>query len=168
VKYLTENLSSIHNRADFSCGKESLDNYIKTQSTQDIKRKLSVCFVLPDFEGNSIKGYYTLSNCSIPLDHVPSAFRSKLPESYKNIPATLLGRLAINLKFQKQGIGKLLLIDALRRSYNTSKIIGSFAGIVDPLDNDAEKFYANYGFIMLPGSGKMFIAMKTIGQLFPE
>jgi GNAT superfamily N-acetyltransferase len=168
VKYLTENLSSHHNRADFSCGKESLDNYIKTQSTQDIKRKLSACFVLPDFEGNSIKGYYTLSNCSIPLDHVPKAFRSKLPESYKNIPATLLGRLAINLKFQKQGIGKLLLIDALRRSYDISKVIGSFAVIVDPLDNDAEKFYANYGFIMLPGSGKMFLAMKTIAQLFSE
>ena len=74
----------------------------------------------------------------------------------------------INTSFQKQDIGKLLLIDALKRSYFISKIIGSFAVIVDPLDDEAESFYANYDFIKLPGSGKMFLGMKTIEQLFQE
>jgi hypothetical protein len=59
-----------------------------------------------------------------------------------------------------------LLIDALKRSYEISKTIGSFAVVVDPIDQDAEDFYVKYGFIKLPDSGKMFLPMKTINQLF--
>ena len=70
--YLTRSLDSTHNRSEFSCGKESLDHYFKNQASQDINRKLSACFVLPDMERNLIKGYYTLSNASIPLELVPS------------------------------------------------------------------------------------------------
>jgi len=58
------------------------------------------------------------------------------------------------------------LIDALSRSYEISKSVGSFAVVVDPLDEDAEKFYFKYGFILLPDSSKMFLPMKTIGKLF--
>ncbi len=79
---------------------------------------------------------------------------------------TLLGRLATDIKFQGKGIGKILLIDALTRCYEISKSIGSFAVIVDPLDNDAENFYSRYGFIKLPDSGKMFLTMMTIKSLF--
>jgi len=60
----------------------------------------------------------------------------------------------------------MLLIDALRRSYEISKSIGSFAVVADPLDEDAEGFYNKYGFILLPDSHKMFLAMKTIEGLF--
>jgi len=74
--------------------------------------------------------------------------------------------LAIDNRFQKQGIGKLLLIDALKRSYEISKSIGSFAVVVDPIDNDAEQFYHKYGFIKLPDSGKMFLPMNTIKIVF--
>jgi GNAT superfamily N-acetyltransferase len=166
--YLSEILNPTHNKIDFSCGKESLDYYLKNQATQDIKRKLSVCFILPDSARDKIKGFYTLSNSSIPLDFVPESIRHKIPKSYKSIPATLIGRLAIDNAYKKQGLGKLLLIDALKRSYSTSKIIGSFAVIVDPLDDEAESFYRNYGFIKLPDSGKMFLPMKTVEQLFTD
>ena len=57
-------------------------------------------------------------------------------------------------------------MDALHRSYTASEIIGSFAVVVDPLDEEAENFYAKYGFIKLPDSGKMLIAMQTIVKLF--
>jgi len=60
----------------------------------------------------------------------------------------------------------LLLIDALKRSYEASKIIGSMAVIVDSIDDKAQRFYEKYGFIILPDSEKMFLAMKTIEQLF--
>jgi len=60
----------------------------------------------------------------------------------------------------------MLLIDALKRSYEISKSIGSFAVMVDPLDIDAGNFYTKYGFILLPDSRKMFLAMKTIEKLF--
>jgi GNAT superfamily N-acetyltransferase len=91
----------------------------------------------------------------------------KLPLSYKDLPATLLGRLAVDNRYQGQGLGELLLIDALKRSYDTSiTSIGSMAVIVDPIDDDAVKFYKKYGFILLPDSGKMFIAMDTVSRLF--
>ena len=91
----------------------------------------------------------------------------KLPPSYQDIPATLLGRLAIDSVYKGQGLGELLLIDALKRSYDVSKSnVGSMAVIVDPIDENAVKFYEKYGFIRLPDSGKMFIAMESIAQLF--
>ena len=136
------------------------------QATQDIKRKLSACFVIKEEQTELIKGYYTLSNNSIPLEDIPKDIRKKLPKSYMTIPTTLLGRLAIDNNFQGQGVGKLILIDALKRSFVLSKTIGSFAVVVDPIDEDPERFYDKYGFIKLPDSGKMFLPMQTIGQLF--
>jgi GNAT superfamily N-acetyltransferase len=97
---------------------------------------------------------------------IPESFRKNLPKSYLSIPTILLGRLAIDKEFQGKGIGKLLLIDSLRRCCDISESLGIFAVIVDPLDNEAETFYEKYGFIKLPDSGKMFLAMKTIKELF--
>ena len=162
---MIELLDKKHNREDFDCGKELLNNYLKTQAGQDIKRKLSACFVLSE-NGASIKGYYTLSNNSIPLNSFPEHIQKKLPKKYNSIPTTLLGRLAIDRKHQGQGIGKILLIDALKRSYELSQHIGSFAVVVDPIDEAAINFYKKYDFITLPDSGKMFIATKTLQELF--
>jgi GNAT superfamily N-acetyltransferase len=138
---------------------------LKTQASQDIKRKLSACFVV--FENETIiKGYYTLSNYSIPLSSFPEHIQKKLPKSYNSIPTTLLGRLAIDKKYQGKGIGKILLIDALKRCYEISLEIGSFAVVVDPIDEEAENFYKKYDFIKLPDSGKLFFAIKTLQDLF--
>jgi GNAT superfamily N-acetyltransferase len=162
----SDTLNSEHKKATFCSGKSMLDDYLQKQASQDVRRKLSACFVIVDKETNLIKGYYTLANNSIPLELVPQDLQKQLPKSYTSIPTTLLGRLAVDKKFQGNGTGKLLLIDALKRCYILSKNIGSFAVIVDPLDKDAENFYRKYGFITLPGSGKMFLSMKTISCLF--
>lgn len=159
-------LDKKHNRKDFDCGKELLNNYLKIQAGQDVKRKLSVCFVFVEKETNNIKGYYTLSNNSVPLKSFSEQIQKYLPKSYSSIPTTLLGRLAIETKFQGKGIGKVLLIDALKRSYQISKEIGSFAVVVDPIDADAKRFYEKYDFLKLPDSEKMFIAIKTLKELF--
>lgn len=165
---MIELLDKKHNRKDFDCGKKLLNNYLKVQAGQDIKRKLSACFVLVDKETDCIQGYYTLSNNSIPLSCFPEPIKRKLPQSYESIPTTLLGRLAIDRKFKGKGLGKILIIDALRRSYEISKEIGSFAVVVDPIDREAELFYERYDFIKLPGSEKMFIAIKTLKELFDK
>lgn len=91
-----------------------------------------------------------------------------MPKSYSSIPATLLGRLAVDIKYQGQGIGTILLIDTLKKSNELTQLIGYFAVVVDPLNKKAEAFYAKYGFILLPDSKKMFLAMKTISQLFDD
>lgn len=166
MKELTENLNSKHRKKEFCCGKSLLDNYLHKQANQDVKRKLSACFVLRDEKTDLLKGYYTLANSSIAQELIPEKFQKKLPNSYKSIPTTLLGRLAIDNRFQGQGVGKLLLIDALRKSFDSSRSLGSFAVVVDPIDEDAERFYDKYGFIKLPDSGKMFLPMNTVRTLF--
>lgn len=163
---MIELLDKKHNRKDFDCDKGLLNDYLKNQARQDVKRKLSACFVLADSETKVIQGYYTLSNNSIPLSSFSEQIQNKLPKSYKSIPTTLLGRLAIDKKYQGNGIGKILLIDALKRSYGISNEIGSFGIIVDPIDDEAKSFYQKYDFIELPDSKKMFIATQTLKELF--
>ena len=163
---MIELLDKRHNRKDFDCGKELLNDYLKTQAGQDVKRKLSACFVLAEHETQVIQGYYTLSNNSIPLISFSEQIRKKLPKSYGSIPTTLLGRLATDKKYQGKGFGKILLIDALKRSYGISNEIGSFGIIVDPIDEEAKGFYQKYDFIELPDSKKMFIATQTLKALF--
>ncbi|MDR1524256.1 MAG: GNAT family N-acetyltransferase [Tannerella sp.] len=164
--FITEPLNTSHNRKDFSCGKPMLDNYFHFQANQDVKRNLSVCFIWNDALANRIKGYYTLSNNSIPIELVTEPFRKKLPPSYSSIPTTLLGRLAVDIRYQGMNVGKFLLIDALKRSDELSKVIGSFAVVVDPLDENTRLFYEKHGFISLTDSGKMFLTMNTIKLLF--
>lgn len=163
---MIELLRKDHNKKDFDCGNATLNIYLRNQAGQDVKRKLSACFVLPDSDTTLIKGYYTLSNNSIPLQSFSQEVRRKLPKSYTSIPTTLLGHLAIDKRSQGQGIGKILLIDALKRSYEISKELGSFGVVVDPIDISAKNFYRKYDFIELPDRGKMFIAMKTLQELF--
>lgn len=163
---MIEFLKNHHQKTNFDCGYDTLNNYIKFQAGQDVKRKLTACYVLFDEDSKRIQGYYTLSNNSIALSNLPEIYKNKLPKSYQSIPTILLGRLAIDKEFQGFAYGKILLIDALKRSYEVSNEIGSFAVVVDPIDKTAEEFYLKYDFIKLPDSGKMFITMKTLKLLF--
>lgn len=165
MTYLTVPLNSIHNKTKFSCGQELLDTYIHKQAKQDVKRHLSACFIIAD-DNNEVKGYYTLSSASIDREFIPDEVKNKLPMSYINLPVTLLGRLARDKSLKGKNFGEKLLLDALKRCYDTSSTIGSMAVIVDPIDEHAKKFYLKYGFIYLPDSGKMFLTMKTISELF--
>jgi ribosomal protein S18 acetylase RimI-like enzyme len=166
MSFITVALDASHNKEHFTCGKPLLDAYLHKQAKQDVKRRLSACFVLPD--GNEIKGYYTLSTAAVERKLLPQEIIKKLPPSYNDLPAILLGRLAINKNYHRQGLGEMILLDALKRSYLTSMQVGSMAVIVDPLDEDAIRFYEKYDFMLLPDSGKMFLPMATIAQLFPE
>ena len=166
MSYITVPLDSSHNKENFDCGKPLLDDYLHKQAKQDVKRRLSACFVLPD--ENEIKGYYTLSTASVERRLLPREIIKKLPSSYNDLPTILLGRLAVSKSYQGQGLGEMMLMDALKRSYFISGQVGSMAVIVDPLDEEAVKFYERYDFVLLPDSGKMFLPMATIAQLFPR
>lgn len=146
-------------------GRPMLDGYLHTQAKQDIKRKLSVCFILAD-DQNNVKGHYTLSSATISRDILPDDLRKRLPPSYSDLPATLLGRLAVDSNYQGQGLGELLLTDALSRSLTVSGEVGSMVVIVDPIDAGAIDFYKKFGFILLPDSGKMFLPMASVSELF--
>lgn len=166
MKFLTEVLNPHHKKKEFTCGNAMLDNYLHQRAKQDMKRKLSACFILAD-ENQRVKGYYTLSSTSVPRAILPDEVIKKLPASYHDLPATLPGRLAVDNAFKGQRIGETLLVDALLRSHEAAGgSAGSMAVIVDPIDANAEKFYTKYGFILLPASGKMFIPMETVAKVF--
>ena len=157
-----ETLSKDHNKKKFHCGSDILDNYIKKHAKQDIKRDLSACYVLVNSDNKLVIGYYTLSAYSIRREDFPENIAKKLPPAYQSLPTALMGRLAIDKEFQGQGYGQLILVDALNRCVDISHSIGTLAVVVDPIDKSAEDFYRRYGFILLPGTGRMFIPIKTI------
>ena len=157
-------LEKTHKRKDFSCEEDSLTEYIRKQVSQDIRRRLAACFVAVDNKQNVI-GYYTLTSESLGRELIPDKYLKQLPESY-NAPVILLGRLARDIKAKGTGLGEYLLLDALFRSYKLSnENIGAMAVVVDPINEKAVEFYKKYGFEQLPDSEKMFLPMKTIGQL---
>jgi predicted GNAT family N-acyltransferase len=160
-------LAKAHDRAAFSCGIEALDNYLKKQASQDVTKRAAVCFVLtPD--GKMIAGYYTLSQYSIDLVKLPQEIAAKLPK-YPEVPATLLGRLAISTDFRGQKLGEFLLLDALFRSFQQSQQVASTAVIVDAKDDAARRFYLHFDFVPLPETqNRLFLSMQTIAKLFPQ
>lgn len=165
MKLTIEKLENIHVKDEFSCGYDLLDNYLKRQANQDIKRKLSSCSVLVD-EQNVVKGYYTLSANSIRREELPEELIKKYPPSYLDLPVILLGRIAVDKSTQGNGFGEKLLLHALNKCLDLSNNqIGILAVVVDPIDSNAVSFYKSYGFIELQTSRKMFLLMKTIEQL---
>ena len=156
--------TKVHRRDKFINQHDSLQNYIRTIARQDSSRDLARCFVLID-EGNSILGYYTLNNLSVPCAHWDAAFRKKHKLTYPAIPCTLIGRLAIDTSLQGKGYGEILLVDSLKRAYEVSRTIASFAVVVDAIDQAAKNFYKRYGFLELMDSDRLYIPMKTIHEL---
>ncbi|MDB6038756.1 MAG: hypothetical protein JWM99_2597 [Verrucomicrobiales bacterium] len=127
--------------------------------------RTSACFVLVSLEDpERIAGFYTLSAAEISATALPESLTRRLPR-YPQLPVTLLGRLARDLEFRGQGIGDLLLQDALARALTLSGEIGSIGVITDSKDERAAKFYKEFGFQPLTG-GRMFLPMTEILQLF--
>ena len=122
-------LGKQHKQADFSCGIESLDRYFHQQSGQDWRRGLAVPYVLLETTAGRLVGYYTLSMASIVPTALSTEITRKLP-AYKTFPAALLGRLAVDRRYQGQGLGEMLLLDALRRVQMASQEVATMAVVV--------------------------------------
>lgn len=142
TRFRVEPLTSNHVRKAFSSGVAALDRYLIELATQDVKRRVSNCFVALD-EGGTVAGYYTFAATSIPMSDLPADETRKLPR-YALLPAGLIGRLAVDRGFQGQRLGGALIIDAVRRAANADPAI--FALVVDAKDESAVQFYEHLGF----------------------
>jgi predicted GNAT family N-acyltransferase len=120
-------------------------------------------------EDGRLVGYCTLTQDSIDAEDIPLELIKQLNlPRYDRIGATLIGRLARDLTRRGQGVGELLLLDALKRALAMSRDIASAAVVVDAKDNKAHRFYQDFGFISFPNSKKrLFLPMVTIERLFP-
>lgn len=163
-----EPLKRNHDRSTFSCGEPLLDRYLQQQARQDMAKRAAVVYVLLDVERDRIAGYYTLNAHMIALDSIPADFRGKLPR-YPNVPATLLGRLAVDSSYRGQHLGNGLLFDALRRVQSASHEIATWALLVDALNDGARSFYEHYGFLRLEDDPyRLFLPLSLFESLLAQ
>lgn len=130
-------------RAGFSSGVEPLDRYLKTQASQDQRRRVSNCFVAVPDGTATVAGFYTLAAASIPVGDLPDEVTRRLPR-YPVLPAALIGRLAVDQGLRGRQLGAALLFDAILRALRAEPAV--LTVIVDAKDETASAFYRHHGF----------------------
>lgn len=156
--------SSLHDREGFDCGVRELNDYLAKRARKDVASGVAACFVATEGEGGSrIVGYYTLSAATIERASLPEKLLKKLPR-YPELPATLLGRLAVSTGCRGQGLGTRLLFSAMRRSADAAAEVASIALVTDPKDEAAASFYQRFGFEPLTPQ-RMFLPMQAVAEL---
>ncbi len=156
-----ETLTEAHQSIDFDCGNDVLNDWLKKRALKNQASGASRTFVIGK-EGRVV-GYYALSSGSVERLEAPKAIARNMPET---IPVMLLGRLAIELDAQGQGLGAALLKDALLRVLSVAKNVGVRAILVHAISEDAKRFYLGYGFQVSPiDSMTLVLPMKNIEAL---
>lgn len=159
-------LQKKHDRKQFDCGSEELNQYLKKYAKQNDKKGISKAYVATQaITPGVIDGYYTISTCTIEFDSLPEDTARRLP-NYP-IPAVLIGRLAVDLNCQGGGLGEELLVNALSRIVTVSEEVGIYAVRVDAINEGAKQFYLKYEFIPFINEPlSLFLPLKTIRQQF--
>jgi GNAT superfamily N-acetyltransferase len=137
-----------HDRAVFSCGVAALDEWFRLRAGQDEKRNVARVFVALDDQGG-IVGFYSLSSFTLAIADLPPE-HAKRPPRYDVIPAALIGRLARHEKVRGEGVGDLLLADAVRRVIGAARSLAVFAIVVETTDEKAAVFYHDFRFVPFP------------------
>jgi GNAT superfamily N-acetyltransferase len=151
-----------HDRKTFDCGETSLDLYLHRYANQDIRRRVTRVFVASSpGEPQRVIGYYSLSAGSLAAADLPEKFRRRL--SKYPVPVALLGRLAVDKSHQGQGVGAILIANALQRIAMASQVMAVYALVVDTLNESAAEFCRQFGFIQLPSQPlKLFLPVDTV------
>jgi ribosomal protein S18 acetylase RimI-like enzyme len=146
-------------RQGFCSGIDPLDRYFHERVSQDVRRRITSCFVALDPDGR-IAGFYTLAAASVLLTELPEPVARKLPR-YPTVPAIRMDRLAVDRADRNQGLGAALLADALARSIDSG--VAAFALVVDAKDETATAFYRHHGFMPLADSpSTLFLPLATV------
>lgn len=164
-----EPLGPHHDRAAFSCPTHpELESFIKTLASQQARRNIAATTVMLVDSATRIAGYYTLSSARVDLGELPADLAGKFPRYAEGIPATLIGRLAVDESYRGGGWGggARLLMNALETAHRATAQVASAFVIVRAIDDAACRFYARYEFIPLPGDARrLFLPMATIAKL---
>jgi GNAT superfamily N-acetyltransferase len=162
AKFQVAPLDAAVDRAGFVCGAPALDRYFEQQVMQDMRRRITSCFVALDGDG-AVAGYYTLASTSVVLNALPAPIAKKLPR-YPAVPAVRMGRLAVASAYAGTGLGAALLANALQRACRAE--IAAFALVVDAKHAKAAAFYARHGFAPLPDSPlTLFMPLASVKGL---
>lgn len=144
----------------FCCGQHALDEYIRRYASQDVRRDLARVFVVvPEDDVHHLAGYFTLSAGSVSCSDLPTALARKLPRY--PVPVALIGRLAVDEKFQGKGLGSILLADACQKVVQASAVLAVAGIVVDAKDDSARTFYQHFGFMSFPGQPNRLLLPVT-------
>lgn len=163
-----EHLSASHDLSEFRNGKHpSLDDWLRDRALASEGLSARTYVVCESAAPGRVIGYYAISTAAEQHIALPSAkLRRGMPE---RIPLLLIGRLAVDQAFQRQGLGTDLLADALQRCLAAADIAGARGVIAHAIDEDAVAFYERHGFQRAPlGERVMLIPMEFIRALFKE
>jgi GNAT superfamily N-acetyltransferase len=159
-----EPLSAGHALDRFECGEKSLDDWLKKRALKNKGSGASRCFVI--CEGNAIIGYYSPSAGAIHHEAAPKPMRRNMPDP---LPVLLLGRLAIDQRYQNQGLGQALLRDSMLRAVHVSSHAGVFAMLVHAASEQAKRFYLSRGFVESPLQPKtLMMTLATARSILAE
>lgn len=159
--WIIEPFDKPHDRSAFSCGRPSLDDFIRTCVSQYEKRRLGKTFVAVSRGEKRVIGYYTLAAGAVMFEHLPTEAARKLPKH--PVPVILLARLAVDQSAQAKRLGEGLLLDALQRAVDLSANLGAYAVEVDAIDDSAAAFYAKYGFVpLLDNPQHLYLPLATL------
>jgi predicted GNAT family N-acyltransferase len=157
-------LTKAHVRNAFQCGKPALDKFIRELASQYERRDMGRTYVATMPSLQEVLGYYTLAAGAVAFENLPAEAAHKIPRH--PIPVIHLGRLAVSDLAKGQGLGKYLLLDALRRSKNLAEQAGIFAVEVFAIDAEAKQFYLKYGFAtLMDDANHLYLPMKAIRKL---
>jgi GNAT superfamily N-acetyltransferase len=161
-----EPLGSSHDRAGFDCGVAPLNRYLRETARQHVAKGVAKTFVLVDEAvgvPKPVLGFFTLSLCQVLANEVPPKWLKKLPGQ---IPAMRLGRLAIARAHQREGLGKVLVVEAIYRVAAVADAAGGIGLFVDAKSQMVADFYARFGFEPTPtGPLTLFMPMDTARRL---
>lgn len=141
-------LAGNHNRQSFDCGRVELNDWLRQVARQHLAKGLSKTFVaVGDEESTDICGFYALALAEMNRRFLPEAYQKRLPQ---RIPGIRSGRLAVDVRYQKKGLGELLLVAAISRAQRIHQDAGVVGLFVDAIDDQASAFYRHYGFLAIP------------------
>jgi GNAT superfamily N-acetyltransferase len=161
-----ERLRRGHARKDFHCGEKEVDDWLASKALQHQEKHLSVTKVLLD-EAGAIAGYYTLATGQVDFGDLPAEVAKRLPQ--RTLPVAVLAWLGVSGPRHGQGLGRLLLAQALRDCYEAGKTFAFIAVVLDCLSDTARAFYQRYDFAQLPGHPyRLFLSTKRLEAMMEE
>ncbi|MBK7820794.1 MAG: GNAT family N-acetyltransferase [Tessaracoccus sp.] len=137
-----------HAVAEFSCGEESLDRWLKEQAGVATKRGTARTWVWVDAD-DRVVGYYALAAHKVARGDIPSKIGRGGPAE---VPAVLLARLALSRELRGRGLGAVLVADALERVVAATRTVAARLVVVDALSEPVARFYEALGFRRIPDS----------------
>ena len=154
-----ELLTAVHDLTEFSCGKPSLDRWLKTRALSNQEKGFTAVLVV--HEDNRVIGYYGLAPTAIVPSTLPRSIRTGQPPD--PVPCLLLGQLATDRNWVGKGVGTGLLKHALQRCVTAAGLIGGRALIVNAVDVEAAAFWGRRGFI--PSKDDPLILFRSIADI---